>query len=147
MQLGVKWSWSGSLYHSEGMMINADYIWHFTEIHAFSGKLPIYVGVGSQMKFDEDGDKNWFGTRVPVGIIYQFEGIPVDIFFEVVPIYEFSSSNDFIVDAEISSKHMIRITNDYILSFFNKYLKSKHSYLFNRTSSSYVEGDYNIHNL
>ena len=105
LQLGIKWSWGGSLYHSKGMMINADYIWHFTEIHVSSGKLPIYVGVGSQVRFDENGDKSWFGARVPVGIAYQFESIPIDIFFEVVPIYEFSSSKDFIVDAGIGARY------------------------------------------
>ena len=103
LQLGVKWSWGGSLYDSKGMMINADYVWHFTKFDFSQSKFPVYAGFGAQMRFNNEGDKNWFGIRVPVGITYQFESAPVDIFFEVTPIFEFSSAKDYFIDAGIGA--------------------------------------------
>ncbi len=59
--------------------------------------LPLYVGVGGRFNFwFEDGDRHYWGgksksgrvgvgVRVPVGVAFHFNKVPVDFFLEIVP--------------------------------------------------------------
>ncbi len=75
----VAWSFSGvGWFH-----IHADFLLHNYDIISVSkGKLPLYYGVGAYTSFSSDFG---LGVRVPLGLAYQFEGAPVDIFAEIVP--------------------------------------------------------------
>ena len=73
----------------------ADYLYHFRSLIALEkGELPVYIGVGGRLKLQENDD-NKFGIRFPVGIAYEFSGLPMDIFVEVVPIWDVAVSYDF----------------------------------------------------
>ncbi|MFP4068142.1 MAG: hypothetical protein ACLFRR_01755 [Spirochaetaceae bacterium] len=73
------WSFRG-----EGSFyFHADYLVHFTDIfHVDPGEMPLYVGVGGKIALRDDPQ---LGVRIPVGIAYEFESVPLDVFFEVAP--------------------------------------------------------------
>lgn len=78
--------------------IHADYLFHkYDLIPVSKGALPLYYGPGLRMRFWNDG-RHWRGgewhdddgrvdlaVRFPVGLAYQFDGAPVDVFVELVP--------------------------------------------------------------
>jgi hypothetical protein len=75
---GVAWSMTNGWFH-----VHADYLRHFFEvIPVESGDLPLYVGIGARLGFGQD---IVLGARVPLGINYIFDDLPLDVFLEVVP--------------------------------------------------------------
>lgn len=75
------------------LLLQADYVWHnFDLIAVKSGRLPLYFGIGGRTIFADDP---LLGVRVPVGLNYQFETAPVDLFFELVPILDLIPSTNF----------------------------------------------------
>ena len=66
--------------------MQSDVLWHnFDLIPVSQGKLPVYFGVGGLLRFRNSGDEDQFGIRVPVGVSYLFDSVPLDIFAEVGP--------------------------------------------------------------
>lgn len=75
------------------LLLQADYIWHnFNLIQVPSGKLPVYYGIGGRVIFSNDP---LVGIRIPVGLDYQFEREPIDIFIELVPILDIVPATKF----------------------------------------------------
>ena len=59
----------------------ADYLYHFRSlITVEQGELPVYLGIGGRLKLQESNEDK-FGIRFPVGLAYEFAGMPVDVFF------------------------------------------------------------------
>ncbi len=78
LDAGLAWSITYGWFH-----IHADYLRHsFGLIEVEEGQLPLYYGVGAKIGFGSD---IFIGARVPVGLNYLFDGIPLDIFIEIVP--------------------------------------------------------------
>ncbi|HTL32818.1 MAG TPA: DUF3996 domain-containing protein [Kofleriaceae bacterium] len=98
----------GYIYHhyyardNDGLNLYADYLWHplvLTSAEAF--ELPLYVGVGGHYWDwgDYGCDRNgnncaYYGTaalglRVPVGLSFDFNNVPLDIFVQLVPTIDF----------------------------------------------------------
>ncbi|HEY1812460.1 MAG TPA: DUF3996 domain-containing protein [Kofleriaceae bacterium] len=92
----------GDLYHNyyvpgDGVHIYVDYLWHpflITEVPAF--KLPFYIGVGGRVWFGDyncggpnDCGADFFGVRVPIGVTFDFNEVPLDTFIQVVPTLDF----------------------------------------------------------
>jgi Protein of unknown function (DUF3996) len=91
----------GDLYHNYyvpggGVHLYVDYLWHpflITEVPAF--KLPFYIGVGGRAWIgDYDCGPNncgadFFGVRVPIGVTFDFNEVPLDVFIQLVPTIDF----------------------------------------------------------
>ncbi len=74
-----------SLYRHADAEIHADVLLHnFNLLPVAEGKLPVYIGAGLMGRFRHDRD-NQAGVRIPVGISYMFENVPVDVFAEIGP--------------------------------------------------------------
>jgi len=79
----------------------ADYLYHFRSlITVEQGELPVYIGIGGRLKLQESNEDK-FGIRFPVGLAYEFAGMPVDVFLEVVPIWDVALSYDFDLEGGI----------------------------------------------
>ncbi|MGB7295862.1 MAG: hypothetical protein WBC70_09770 [Candidatus Aminicenantales bacterium] len=79
--------WSAEKNHD--LHLHADFI--FTVIRLASDRnltLDFYLGAGGKIIF-RDHDSAWF--RIPLGIDFLFNRSPLNIFFEVVPSFNFSS--------------------------------------------------------
>jgi hypothetical protein len=95
VDMAAAWSFSDE----EAFHLHADYLLHnFDLISVSQGRLPIHFGVGARVKFE---DESKLGVRVPVGLTYIFDGAPLDIFFEIVPILDLIPDTDFEANAAI----------------------------------------------
>ncbi len=90
LDFGVGWnSWN----RSRGLHIHADFLWHPAAlITARPFHMPIYFGLGGRF-WDFDGDRYdddiAFGLRVPGGIAFDFNNVPLDIFLELAVVLDF----------------------------------------------------------
>jgi hypothetical protein len=75
------------------LLLQVDHIWqNFDLIQVPSGRLPLYYGIGGRVIFSNDP---LVGIRIPIGLDYQFEREPLDIFIEIVPILDIIPATKF----------------------------------------------------
>ena len=78
-------------YNYRGLYLYVDHLWHPVSLaSAEAFELPFYIGVGGSFWHWEDyrgvyvhGDA--LAVRVPVGISFDFNDVPLDIFVQLVP--------------------------------------------------------------
>jgi len=91
---------AGSIYHyrdREGLHLYVDHLWHPVSLASTPAfELPLYIGVGARIwAFDHyrgpyDGDDALaLGLRVPVGIAFDFNNVPLDIFVQLAFVLDF----------------------------------------------------------
>jgi hypothetical protein len=85
---GLAWSFgNNSHFH-----IHADYLVHrFNLIQVEQGRMPIYFGIGGRIRTSKDAH---VGIRFPIGVSYYFEKDPIELFFEVVPVFDLTPRSD-----------------------------------------------------
>lgn len=90
--------------NGNGFHIHADYLWHpLILAHDEAFTLPLYIGIGGRMLFrgrdDKQGDKLHLGPRAPVGILFDFKTVPIDVFLEVALVIDvIRTEGDDVVD-------------------------------------------------
>ncbi|HET6613334.1 MAG TPA: DUF3996 domain-containing protein [Kofleriaceae bacterium] len=82
-------------YYHDAFHIHADFLWHPAVLaKADPFWLALYFGVGGRLLHHDSyyhrgdyfyDDHTHLGARVPVGLVMDFNNIPLDIFFELVP--------------------------------------------------------------
>lgn len=83
--------------------VHFDFLTHnFRILRVDRGQLPIYYGIGGRVKFEEDIRA---GVRIPVGIAYIFEGQPLDLFFEFVPLLDLAPETQFNFNASVGVRY------------------------------------------
>lgn len=89
----------------DNLHLHSDVLYHFPDVIDIGrGSLPIYVGGGVRYKFRDNRD-DLFGFRVPAGIAYMFEDIPVDVFFEVAPVLDVHPETKWRFTAGIGARY------------------------------------------
>lgn len=88
-------------YYGDGVHLYADYLWHPVSLASTpSFELPFYVGGG--LRFWDfhycymgvcDYGGSSVGIRVPFGIAFDFNNVPLDIFLQLVPTLDFVSGD------------------------------------------------------
>lgn len=100
-----------------GGSVHVDYLFHFMLTRKPAFDLPLYVGVGGEVEafFLGGGHHGYWGgssstggigvaVRVPVGVAFQLNRVPIDIFIELVPGIGFVPGHDFVTgDATIGA--------------------------------------------
>jgi hypothetical protein len=90
----------GHYYYGNGFHLYADFLYHpLSLVSASAFDLPFYVGGGLRFwnfrycagPFCDAGSA--VGIRVPVGISLDFKNVPVDVFIQVVPVFDFVSGD------------------------------------------------------
>ena len=83
-------------YYGDGFHLYADYLWHFSLASTPSFELPFYIGGGLRYwQFDYcvqnvcDYGGSAVGIRMPLGIAFDFNNSPLDIFLQLVPTLDF----------------------------------------------------------
>ena len=80
--VGIAWG----LGKHNAFHLHGDYLWHkYNLIKVNKGILPLYYGVGVRVLFADDSH---LGVRGVVGLDYLFDSIPLDVFLELVPIFD-----------------------------------------------------------
>lgn len=109
-------AWSAG--HGSSFRIHMDYLFHsYNAIHVSKGQLPLYYGPGLRMRFWNDA-YHWYrgswhaedgavdlAVRFPVGLCYQFDGAPVDVFAELVPAIGIVPATYFDLDFAIGGRY------------------------------------------
>jgi hypothetical protein len=77
-----------------GLHIHGDYLWHPVSLaHADAFELPFYLGVGARFfDFGCNGcarNAVAIGVRVPFGISFDFNRVPLDVFIELAVVADF----------------------------------------------------------
>ena len=60
------------------------------------GRMLFYVGIGGRIKAEEDEAR--LGARVPLGLVYELDESPIDVFFEVAPILDIAPGTELRVN-------------------------------------------------
>jgi hypothetical protein len=82
-----------------GFHIYGDYLFHPVSLASTAPfELPFYIGIGGRFwSFDDSRDNDpidgasAIGLRVPIGVSFDFNNVPLDIFVQVVPVLDFFS--------------------------------------------------------
>jgi hypothetical protein len=89
--------------------LHADYLFHnFDLISVEQGRLPVHFGIGGRVKFEDDSK---FGVRIPIGLTYIFDGAPLDVFFEVVPILDLVPDTEFTANGAVGIRYFFGQVN------------------------------------
>ncbi|MEA1896751.1 MAG: hypothetical protein U9N53_03695 [Bacteroidota bacterium] len=96
---GMSWSVLDQGYFN----IHADMLIHrFNLIPVNEGKLPLYFGLGLKLGFGNDVH---IGIRVPIGLNYMFDDVPIDIFVEVAPGLQLTPATAFDIDGGLGARY------------------------------------------
>lgn len=91
---GAAWSFVGGRY----FQIHSDFLLHnFNLFKVDTGRMSLFYGVGARLKFgnnDVSGSNTVLSLRVPIGLSYEFEKTPVELFLEVVPMLDLIPSTE-----------------------------------------------------
>jgi len=88
--------------NQRGFDVHVDYLWHpvmLTQDEAFF--LPLYIGVGGRLLEHErhTDTAGHLGVRAPIGILFDFKRVPIDVFLEVAVVLDIiRPSEDDVVD-------------------------------------------------
>jgi hypothetical protein len=78
----------------DGFHLYLDYLWHPISLaNPAEFQLPFYIGIGGRLwNFDDANDNALaFGVRIPFGISFDFNNVPIDIFLQITPTLDFFS--------------------------------------------------------
>jgi hypothetical protein len=104
MDLGAAWSFEDE----DSFQLHGDFLFHkFDLFRVDHGELPLYFGVGGRVKIPEHGDTR-VGIRIPVGISYLFEDMPIEVFGEIVPVVDVAPSTEFRLNGGIGVRYYFR---------------------------------------
>lgn len=102
----VAWSFEGG---DDDFLVLADYVLHnFSVFNVEKGAMALYFGIGGRVEF---ANNTQVGIRVPVGVDYMFQGAPVDIFAEVVPVLDLVDKTELNFNAAIGVRYFFGKTS------------------------------------
>ena len=90
LNFGIGWLYDNYYRDGDGLHLYLDHLWHpvsLTENPTF--KLPFFIGVGGAFwSFDDrrtrvDERYSAFGVRVPFGLAFDFNNVPLDIYIQL----------------------------------------------------------------
>jgi hypothetical protein len=89
----------GAAFLGRGAQVHGDFLWHPWVLDTKeSFALPVYLGVGLRLlnhdASGEDEDHVRIGVRAPVGIVFDFTKIPLDVFAELALVGDYHTAGD-----------------------------------------------------
>lgn len=88
--------------------LHSDYLWHFPLQANVPGQLPVYVGVGGRLRSIDKpqySQKVDFGVRLPVGIEFSPNKLPLDFFAELAPVIVFTPEGRLDLDGGVGVRY------------------------------------------
>jgi hypothetical protein len=83
-----------------GLQVHGDFLWHpWVLDQEPSFALPLYLGIGGRILNhnaggSDDEDHVRIGVRAPVGILFDFTRVPLDVFAEVAGVLDYHTRGD-----------------------------------------------------
>jgi hypothetical protein len=109
---GLGWSVGGDRigkydgYYNGGSRVHfhMDYLWHSFSAFNSTERIPLYYGIGGRINTGA-GYKSSAAVRGVIGIAWMPHETPIDIFLEVVPSLQLTSSTSFAIDAGLGVRY------------------------------------------
>jgi len=85
-----------SFVNGGSFQLHADVLFHsFDLIKVDKGRMALYYGFGGRFKSEDENGDAVLSLRLPIGISYEFEKSPFELFFEVGPMLNLAPSTEF----------------------------------------------------
>jgi hypothetical protein len=90
---------AGAAFLGRGAQVHGDFLWHpWVLDNKETFALPVYIGAGLRILNHEgsgdDEDHVRIGLRLPVGIVFDFTKIPIDVFAEAALVGDYHTAGD-----------------------------------------------------
>ena len=89
---------------NKSLAFHADYLYHLDGIIDRHYKMPLYYGFGVRFRIRENKN-NSFGIRGVIGLIVYLREAPVDIFFEVAPVFRLLPDTSIDFDIGVGTRY------------------------------------------
>jgi hypothetical protein len=89
---------------NKSFALHADYLYHLNGIIDRHYKMPLYYGFGVRFRMREN-QQNTFGVRGVLGLLVYLREAPVDIFFEVAPVFRLLPDTSIDFDIAIGARY------------------------------------------
>lgn len=83
--------------------VHADYLYHISDLIKAKYKIPFYYGFGFRLRFHAHESSN-IGARGVAGLVMFVEEIPIDVFFELAPVFSLFPKTSLNLDAAIGAR-------------------------------------------
>jgi hypothetical protein len=104
---GDRISYSGNYDNGSRVHFHMDYLWHSFNAISSSESFPLYYGLGGRFNSGGGYDGS-LGLRGVFGIAWFPHATPIDVFFELVPVLQLTSSLGFGIDAGFGVRFFFR---------------------------------------
>ncbi len=101
LDLGLAYSFVGK--HSS-FSLHADYLYHTFDILPSAPQFTAYFGFGGRLRVAHHAD-NSLGARGVIGIAWLNDVVPVDIFFEIAPVFTLIPATTLNLDLAIGVRY------------------------------------------
>ncbi len=91
-------------YGTNRVHIHMDYLWHSWDVIQSSERFPLFYGIGGSIN-SGDGYESSLAIRGVFGIAWMPRDTPIDIFLELVPLFQLSPSSGFGIDAGFGARY------------------------------------------
>lgn len=87
-------------YYDRGSRVHfhMDYLWHSFNAISSTERFPLYYGIGGRYN-SGGGYEGSFGVRGVIGIAWFPRSTPIDVFVELVPVFQLTPGTGFGIDA------------------------------------------------
>lgn len=92
-------------YEGEGRIhFHMDYLWHSFDAINSTERFPLYYGIGGRFNSGGGYDAS-FGVRGVFGIAWFPHSTPIDVFVELVPVFQITPTTGFGIDAGVGIRY------------------------------------------
>jgi hypothetical protein len=96
------------VYNNNGRIhLHMDYLWHAFDAISSTERFPLYYGLGARFNSGGGYDES-IGVRGVFGIAWFPHSTPIDVFLELVPVLQLTSSTGFGIDAGVGIRYFFQ---------------------------------------
>ncbi len=101
---GDRLSYKGNYDGGSRVHFHMDYLWHSFNAIRSTERFPLYYGIGGQFNSGAGYDAS-LGIRGVFGIAWLPHSTPIDVFVELVPVFQLTPTVGFGIDAGLGARY------------------------------------------
>ncbi|MGD8781593.1 MAG: hypothetical protein PVH88_21830 [Ignavibacteria bacterium] len=102
VDVGIAYSFIGN----SSFSLHADYLYHDLDMIIDKHEIPVYYGFGFRYRaLDDDAA---IGARGVMGVLWYDKKYPIDVFFEIAPVFELFPSTSLSFDIAIGGRYYFK---------------------------------------
>lgn len=103
VDMGLAYSF---IHPHSAISLHGDYLIHVPDLITKDVSLPFYYGFGGRIHVSSH-DKPYIGARGVAGILWMSKKYPIDIFFEVAPVFNIFAETSLHLDMAIGARYYL----------------------------------------